>query len=115
MPSRHLYALLSALVPGLGQLVAGRWRDAAMFLFATAWFGLFLMAADPSPGFVSRLPAFFLGAPAIDGPSRPIIVVFTVLLFALRVLAAWSLWAVRGGSPSGLSGPPARPPSERRR
>lgn len=91
MQPRHLYTFLSALVPGLGQLVAGRWRDGAMLLFATCWLGLFLMAADTSAGFVARLPAFFLGAPAIEGGARPIIVVFTVVLFALRALAAWSL------------------------
>ncbi len=62
-----------------------------MLLFAASWLGLFLMAADPSPGFVSRLPAFFLGSPAIEGGSRPLLVVFTALLYALRWLAAWSL------------------------
>jgi len=102
---RHLYATASAIVPGLGQILAGRFRDGLMLAFATLWIRAFLAAhvggiaitgATPSLG--DRLWGFAFGAPAIDGGLRvPLLVVFTGLLVVLHALAAWN--ALRPASP----------------
>ena len=84
--SRHLRAGLSAIVPGLGQLVAGRWVDAFLFGFAMLWVRGFLAGF----GEADRLPAALFGAPAIDGGLRmPVVVVFTAILGGLHALSAW--------------------------
>lgn len=99
--SRHLRAGLSAIVPGLGQLVAGRWIDAFLFGFAMLWVRGFLAGF----GEADRLPAALFGAPAIDGGLRmPVVVVFTAILGGLHALSAWD-----AGRPARFpSAPPTR-------
>lgn len=83
------FTALSAVVPGLGQLVTGRFVDAALFLLATVWFhGFFAGLAD-----ADRLgAALFLGFGLPSGFARPVVVVFTTLGVALHVFAAWAMW-----------------------
>lgn len=95
--SRHVYRIASAIVPGLGQALAGRFRDAAMFFVAMLWIRGFLAAYVGGIGGATavslgdRAWGFAFGAPAIEGGFRiPLVVVFTGFLVGLHVLAAWS-------------------------
>jgi|GEM_PF-2801314 len=99
--SRQLHPLAaataSAILPGLGQALTGRFRDGAMFFVAMLWIRGFLAAyvggisGATSVSLNDRAWGFAFGAPAIDGGFRvPLVVVFTGFLVALHVLAAWS-------------------------
>lgn len=84
--SRHLRGALSAIVPGLGQLVAGRIGDAFLFGFAMLWLRGFLAGF----GEANRVAAALFGAPAIEGGLRmPVVVVFSAILVALHAFSAW--------------------------
>jgi len=102
---RQLHAVLSAIVPGLGQLVAGRIRDGLMLAFAMLWIRAFLaahvggIAPATSPSLADRFWGFAFGAPAIDNGLRmPLLVVFTALLSGRHVLGAWSARQPEKGS-----------------
>jgi len=92
---RWVRGVLSALVPGLGQLAAGRIGDAALFLVAVCWTRLFFagLAADGE-----RLSAALGGAFGMArGLAMPTVVVITVITLGLHVFAAWD--AARKGRP----------------
>ena len=103
----------SALVPGLGQALAGRFRDAAMLLVTTLWLRAFIashVVVGPDGSVADRRAAFAFGAPAIDGGLRvPLLGVFTGLLLAVPGRAAWS--ALRQAAQNGPY--PRREGSER--
>lgn len=85
--ARWVLGALSALVPGLGQLAAGRIGDAALFVFAFCWTRLFFagLAADGE-----HLSAALGGAFGMArGFAMPTAVVFTVIAIALHVFASW--------------------------
>lgn len=87
---------LSALVPGLGQLVRGRWGDAALCLLAATWIhGFFagLALADERADPVLAAVAMAFGLP--NGFARPVAVVFCAFGLALHAFAAWDATRTR--------------------
>lgn len=83
-------AVLSAVVPGLGQLVRRRWVEAILFLLAAAYLRLLLtgLAGDAVPG--ARVSGLLFGAFGVRGGlGNPTFTVFTVLTIVLHALAAW--------------------------
>jgi TM2 domain-containing membrane protein YozV len=94
-PLRWVRGVLSAIVPGLGQLVAGRIGDAVLFLVAFCWTRLWFagLATDGE-----RLSAALGGAFGMArGLAMPTAVVITFIALAIQVFAAWDAarWEVR--------------------
>ncbi|MGM0575700.1 MAG: hypothetical protein ACQEXJ_08220 [Myxococcota bacterium] len=87
---RLLTGLLSLVVPGLGQLLRGAWVDALLWLAASAWTHAVLSGTAWLGGpAVDPFEATLLGALAHPPARRfPLVVVLTVLAFALHVGAA---------------------------
>lgn len=91
-PVAIVSAVLSFLVPGLGQLLRRGWVDAALFITAAVYLHLLITGlAGDAPG--ARLAGMFGGAFAVrGGTSQPTFVVMTVLTWLLHAMAAWAAW-----------------------
>lgn len=89
-PVAIVSAVLSALVPGLGQLLRRRWVEAALFLSAAVYVRLLLAGLAGAIAADARTSGLVLGAFGVDGGLRqPTFVVMTVLAVTLHVIAAW--------------------------
>lgn len=82
-------ALCSALVPGLGQVLIGRWADAALMLLAATWIHGFFAGLAEVADRVDAVLWLAFGLPS--GFARPTGLVFTVLGLALHAFAAWDI------------------------
>lgn len=94
--SKVLAGALSALLPGLGQLVRGRLGDAALCLLAATWIhGFFagLAVADERADPVLAAVTLAFGLP--NGFVRPVAVVFCAFGLALHAFAAWDATRTR--------------------
>ncbi|MFO0749893.1 MAG: hypothetical protein U1F43_30110 [Myxococcota bacterium] len=108
-------AALSAVVPGVGQLLRRRWVEAFLFVAAVGYLRLLLAGLAGAAAPDARLWGFLVGAFGVKGGlANPTFVVMTVLTFALHGLAAWD--AARGAfvpvaadAPRALDGEVAAP------
>lgn len=91
----YVAALLSLVVPGLGQLVRGRFVEALLFLVSFGYVRLLLAGlAGDAEG--ARMSGFFFGAFGVEGgTSHPTFVVFSVLIVFLHGAAAWHAFRSR--------------------
>lgn len=118
-PTAPFAGALSALVPGLGQLVRGRPGDAALCLLAALWIhGFFAGLAIPDERADPVSAALFMAFGLPQGFARPLAVVFTAFGLALHAFASWDAArpAVDGAAPGELRGGPGepRPPDNER-
>ncbi|MFT7578785.1 MAG: hypothetical protein ACI9MR_000443 [Myxococcota bacterium] len=87
-----MLAVLSFLVPGLGQLLCGRFLNAMLFGWAAFWLHMLCLATvRGSVPTADAMAAWLGGAPAAGALHIPVAVITTAVTLTLHVAAAYAV------------------------